>query len=92
MDKEAVDKDTRKLVKAAKKAGWQVSRSGSGHSRLHSPQRGQDIVERSTPGNNGAGRELRRARRRFRRHATGSPHRAVGAGDGLRIGRADPCR
>lgn len=64
MDKEAVDKDTRKLVKAAKKAGWQVSRSGSGHIRLHSPQGGQDIVSSSTPGNNGSVRDLRRALRR----------------------------
>lgn len=60
---EAVDKDTRKLVKAAKAAGWSVTRSGSGHIRLIGPD-GQEVVSSSTPGNNGSVRDLRRALRK----------------------------
>lgn len=54
------DKDIERLVRAARKAGWEVSITGSGHIRFRSPDRSVPLVFGAlTTGTHGA-RALRR--------------------------------
>lgn len=55
---EAVDKDTRKLIKLARKAGWIAKHTAGGHLLLFGPK-GIVLTASSTPGNRGSVRQLR---------------------------------
>lgn len=44
--------DYRKLIKAAKRAGWEISRTGSGHVRCQPPQ-GRPVIISFSPGTSG---------------------------------------